>query len=217
VKVQRLRVTYSRGEEIKYLSHLDMMRLWERALRRGDIPVAYSQGYNPKPRLAIGAPLPVGYLSQAELLDLFLSRRMSPAIFMRRMDESLPAGIRVVGVEEINPRLPSLQSQIRAAEYRVTIRTAALAGAIGEQLQNLLDSPRLLRTQQRRDGTGREYNLRPLIEDLWLYRWQEERCTIGMRLRIGPGGTGRPEEVIEALDDKAIIQTIERTRLIVAE
>ncbi len=217
MKVQRLRATYSRGEEVKYLSHLDMMRLWERALRRGDIPVAYSQGYSPKPRIAIGAPLPVGYLSEAELLDLFLSRRMPPAVFMRRMDAALPAGMRVMGVEEINPRLPSLQSQIRAAEYRVTIRTTVLPGVIGEQLQRLLDAASLPHSQQRRNGEIRQYDLRPLIEDLWLYRWQEERCTIGMRLRISDGGAGRPEAVIEVLDDAAAIQTIERTRLIVAE
>jgi radical SAM-linked protein len=217
VKVQRLRVTYSCGEEVKYLSHLDMMRLWERALRRGDIPLAYSQGYKPKPKIAIGAPLPVGYLSEGELMDLYLSRRMTPYTFMRQMDLALPAGVRVMGVEEVNPRLPSLQSQIRAAEYRVTIHTEVLPGAIGEQLQQLLDTATLPRQLQRHDGRVREYDLRPLIEDLWLYRWHEEQCTVGMRLRIGNGPAGRPEEVIEVLDDTAVIQTIERTRLIVAE
>ena len=217
MKVQRMRVTYSRREKVKYLSHLDMMRLWERALRRGDIPLAYSQGYKPKPKIAIGAPLPVGYLSEAELMDLFLSRRMTPATFMRQMDPALPAGVRIVGVEEVNPRLPSLQSRIRAAEYRVVIRSTVLPGAIGEQLQQLLDTKSLPRRRQRRDGQVREYDLRPLVEDLWLYRWQEERCTIGMRLRVGNGAAGRPEEVIQAMDDTAVVLTIERTQLIVAE
>jgi len=212
-----MRVTYSRREKVKYLSHLDMMRLWERALRRGDIPLAYSQGYKPKPKIAIGAPLPVGYLSEAELMDLFLSRRMTPATFMRQMDPALPAGVRIVGVEEVNPRLPSLQSRIRAAEYRVVIRSTVLPGAIGEQLQQLLDTKSLPRRRQRRDGQVREYDLRPLVEDLWLYRWQEERCTIGMRLRVGNGAAGRPEEVIQAMDDTAVVLTIERTQLIVAE
>lgn len=216
MKVQRLRVTYTREEQVKYLSHLDMMRLWERALRRGGIPLAYSQGYKPKPKIAIGAPLPVGYLSEGELMDLYLSRRMTPYTFMHQMDPALPAGVRLMGVEEVNPRLPSLQSQIRAAEYRVTIHTEVLPGAIGEQLQQLLDTESLPRRQQRHDGKVREYDLRPLIEDLWLYRWQEEICAVGMRLRVGDGAAGRPEEVIQAMDPTAVVQTIERTRLILA-
>lgn len=217
VKVQRLRVTYSREDEVKYLSHLDMMRLWERALRRGEIPLAYSQGYKPKPKIAIGAPLPVGYLSEGELVDLILNQRMTPHAFMRQMDQALPVGVRVVGVEEINPRLPSLQSQIRAAEYRVTLYTEVLPGVIGEQLQQLLDQESLPWQQQRRDGKVKEYDLRPLIEDLWLYRWQEGVCTVGMRLRISNGPAGRPEEVILALDDTMVIQSIQRTRLVVSE
>ena len=217
MNVQRLRVTYSRGQEVKYLAHLDMMRLWERVLRRGDIPVAYSQGYAPKPRIAIGAPLPVGYLSEGELMDLFLARRMTPYAFIRCMDKALPAGMSVVGVEEINPRLPSLQSQIRAAEYRVTMRTAVLPGAVGEQVQHLLNKASLPRRRERGDGKIKEYDLRPLIEDLWLYRWQEGLCTVGMRLRMSDGAAGRPEEVIQAMDPAARIQTIERTRLVVGE
>jgi radical SAM-linked protein len=217
VNVQRLRVTYSRREEVKYLAHLDMMRLWERALQRGDIPVAYSQGYSPKPKIAIGAPLPVGYTSEGELMDVFLSRRMTPYAFIRRMDEALPAGVRVMGVEEINPRLPSLQSQIRAAEYRVALHTGVLPGAVGEQVQHLLNKVSLPRRRERGDGKVKEYDLRPLIEDLWLYRWQEGLCTMGMRLRISEGAAGRPEEVIQAMDPAARVQTIERTRLVVGE
>ncbi|MBU0494918.1 MAG: TIGR03936 family radical SAM-associated protein [Chloroflexi bacterium] len=217
MQIQRLRVTYARREAVMYISHLDTMRLWERALRRGNIPLAYSQGFRPKPRIAIGAPLPVGYLSEGELMDLYLSRRLTPYAFMRQMDPVLPAGVQLVGVEEINPRLPSLQSQIRAAEYRVAFCSAVLPGAIGEQLQQLLDATNLPTRVERRDGQTKDYDLRPLIEDLWLYRWHEEHCTVGMRLRIGNGPAGRPEEVIQAMDDSATIQVIERTRLIVAD
>ena len=70
--MQRLRVTFSRGEELKYLSHLDVMRLWERALRRADLPLAYSQGFSPHAKISIAAPLPLGVTGERELMDIVL-------------------------------------------------------------------------------------------------------------------------------------------------
>ncbi|MFQ5886684.1 MAG: TIGR03936 family radical SAM-associated protein, partial [Anaerolineae bacterium] len=58
---QRIRITFSKGEEIQYISHLDMMRLWKRTLRRANLPLAYSKGFNPQPKISIAAPLPVGF------------------------------------------------------------------------------------------------------------------------------------------------------------
>ncbi|UCG84296.1 MAG: DUF2344 domain-containing protein, partial [Dehalococcoidia bacterium] len=72
--MQRLRVTFSRSDSLKFISHLDMMRLWQRALRRADIPLAYSQGFSPHPRLSLAAPLAIGVTSSAELMDVFLQR-----------------------------------------------------------------------------------------------------------------------------------------------
>ena len=71
--MQRLRVEFCRGEEIKFLSHLDLMRLWERAFRRADLSLVYSDGFSPHARISLASPLSVGVTSQAELMDVFLS------------------------------------------------------------------------------------------------------------------------------------------------
>ena len=71
-KLQRLRVTFTRGEEMKYITHLDLMRFWERALRRAELPVAYSEGFSPHAQIALAAPLPVGTTSDCELMDVFM-------------------------------------------------------------------------------------------------------------------------------------------------
>ncbi|MCL4464985.1 MAG: TIGR03936 family radical SAM-associated protein, partial [Chloroflexi bacterium] len=76
--VQRLRVSFSRGEAAKYVSHLDLARLWERALRRARLPVAYSAGFTPHARLAFAAPLAVGITASAELVDVYLSELVPP-------------------------------------------------------------------------------------------------------------------------------------------
>ena len=74
----RLRVRFSRGEELKFISHLDIMRLWQRALRRAGISLVYSEGFNPRPRLSLAAPLAVGVTSEAELMDIYLTGQVSP-------------------------------------------------------------------------------------------------------------------------------------------
>ena len=64
--MQRLRIRFSRGEEIKYISHLDIMRMWERVLRRAELPLAYSEGFSHHPRISLAVPLAIGVTSDAE-------------------------------------------------------------------------------------------------------------------------------------------------------
>ena len=128
--MQRLRITFSRGDEVKYLSHLDMMRLWERALRRANIPLAYSQGFSPHPRISIAAPLPIGVTGDGELMDIMLQKRMSPNVVIKALGEQLPCGIGVHGVAQVPLTLPSLQSQVRQAEYRVEMTTGSSQPAV---------------------------------------------------------------------------------------
>ena len=90
----RIVVKYTIGEKVKYISHLDFMRAVQRALRRAEIPVAYSKGFNPHPRLSFASALAVGTTSEGEYLDIVLEREMDPQILCYRMNEKLPEGIR---------------------------------------------------------------------------------------------------------------------------
>ena len=117
--MQRLRFSFSRGREVKYISHLDLMRLWERAFRRARIPLAYSEGYTPHPRLSLAAPLPIGVTSETELMDITLQKPLSPYLLIQIMSQNLPCGIQILEVQQIPLGVPSLQSQLRYAEYHV--------------------------------------------------------------------------------------------------
>lgn len=214
--MQRLRVTLSRGDEIKYISHLDIMRLWERALRRADLPVAYSQGFSPHPRLSLAAPLPVGVTSDCEMMDLFLERRVSPLFFLKSLRLQLPRGMDVTKLVELWVGLPSLQSQIRYAEYGVEIETDNLSSDEIETRMNSLLDAESLSWEHNRDGELRRYDLRALVDDVWLDRWRGAQCTLGMRLRTDPSGTGRVEQVTAALGFSQPPLSIHRTKLILA-
>jgi len=206
---QRFRLTFAKGEEIKYISHLDLMRLWERALRRARVPLAYSRGFNPRPQISIAAPLPVGFTSRGEVMDVVLERRISPYNFARCLAPQLLPGLELLSVEEVYPQLPSLQSQVRSAEYRVTVAWDGLQEEMEEKLRELLSAEQLLRHRR-----GKGYDLRPLIEDLWVEGKEAGGWVLGMRLRAGDEGTGRPDEVLEALGLAEEPYAVQRERLI---
>jgi radical SAM-linked protein len=210
--MQRLRVRFSRGEEIKFISHLDIMRLWQRALHRAGIPLAYSEGFSPHPRISLAAPLQVGITSQAELMDIFCSRWVSPHFFTDAISQQLPAGIKILQVYAVAPTMPSLQSQVSHTEYEVQIETEKDKPEVESALASLLATKKLPWQHERDTGT-RRYDLRALIDKLWLTQWQKGNCTIGMRLRCDNSGSGRPEQVAAALGF-SYPHAIHRTKLI---
>lgn len=214
--MQRLRLTFSRGPELKYISHLDLMRLWERALRRAGMPIAYSQGFNPRPRLSIAAPLPIGVTSDGELMDVFLEQRASLSFFTRAVSAELPPGMEIREVEEIWPGLPSLQSRVRYAEYQVQVQPDKELEQVQLALRSLLQQEHLP-WQHARDREIRKYDLRALIQNLWIEDWQGTDCTLGMRLRTDSTASGRPEQVTLALGFPEHPRAIHRTKLILAQ
>jgi len=211
--MQRLRITFSRSEELKYITHLDLMRLWQRVLRRANIPLVYSQGFSPHPRISLGAPLAIGVTSSSELMDIFLERRLSPHFFIKSVKEQLPGGIDILEVEEVGVGLPSLQSQIRFAEYKITVYADKKPKEAEAAIRSLLSSDSLP-WQHTRDKEIRKYDLRALIDDIWLIESNPPEFIIGMRLRCDSAGTGRPEQVASALGFANPPKSIHRTRLI---
>ena len=79
--MQRLRIRFSRGEDVKYISHLDLIRLWQRALNRAGIPLTYSRGFNPHPQISMALALAMGVTSEAELMDIYVDKFISPHNF----------------------------------------------------------------------------------------------------------------------------------------
>jgi len=213
--MQRLRLKFSRGEELKFLSHLDLMRLWERALRRARLPLAYSEGFTPHPQIALAAPLSVGITSQAELMDVVLSRWLPPQTFMAQTKEQLPHGIELLEVWPVGPKTSSLQSQVRFVEYRVEVEIESKFQEVEQALQSLL-SAKELHWHHLRDTGARYYDLRALIDDIWLIDYHDSLCVLGMRLCCDEKGTGRPEQVAKALGFSQRPKSIHRTNLILS-
>ena len=210
--VQRIRLQFSKGEQLKYISHLDLARTWERAFRRAGLPLAHSQGFNPRPRYQLAAALPVGVTGRSEYVDLWLTEAMEPHELDAWLRPCLPPGLEVLHVEETDLRGPALQAQTRAAEYRAAVRNQEPAEAVSSRVRALLAAPMLLRQRQHK-GKLQTYDLRPLIQTVTVEPGPEGEHVLNMRLQLSPEGAGRPDEVLEALGLTLNPHSIERTNL----
>lgn len=206
----RLRITFSKSGPLTFTSHLDLMRVWERALRRAGVPLAYSQGFNPRPRLQLAAALPLGHTGGAELLDVWLEKLLSVSDFTKALIPVLPNGLMVHQVHQVITKEPALQTQIKSSEYHVTVEGGnQSAEHVEARIAQTLAAAEL--PQERR---GRQYDLRPLVERLWLERVDGNQMVLGMQLAAREGATARPEAVLMALEmDKTLVR-YHRRRLI---
>jgi radical SAM-linked protein len=210
--MQRLRVRFRRGNELKFISHLDVMRLWIRALRRARISVVYSEGFSPHPRISLAVPLSVGMTGESEFMDVTVDKVTSPHWFMDVINRQLPTGIEVLEVYPIALSVPSLQSQVRFAHFRVEVATGKTEEEIKADVRRLL-SLEHIPWYHERDTGRRNYDLRVLIDDIRVEGCKNSICTIEMKLRCDESGSGRPEQVVFALGFNEYPKSIERTGL----
>jgi radical SAM-linked protein len=211
----RLRITFSKTGALRYIGHLDLHTLWERAARRAGLPLAYSQGFHPQPKLQLASALPLGFSSRCEVLDMRLTEDIDLQTLPERLRPALPEGIRVLGVEPVDERAAPLQTRLISAEYEVVPVEAFDPEALG-RLEELLAAQSLPRERR-----GKAYDLRPLIEELAILPYPQRAPTrdagvtrIFMRLAAREGATGRPEEVLDLLGIPIEDALVERTALI---
>ena len=211
--MQRLRLKFGRGEEVQFISHLDVVRYWERAFRRAELPLAYSQGFTPHPRISVAAPLAVGVTSEAELMDVWLNRWMPPQSFVMRVRSQLAQGFDVFEVGGVGLSVPSLQSCLALAEYHVAVMSEKSERDVSAAICSLLQAKELPWHHSRGDKVH-SYDLRALVDDLWVVSYHDALCLLGMRLRCNANGSGRPEQVLLALGFSQLPESIHRTKLI---
>uniref|UniRef100_A0A832HZZ2 TIGR03960 family B12-binding radical SAM protein n=1 Tax=Eiseniibacteriota bacterium TaxID=2212470 RepID=A0A832HZZ2_UNCEI len=218
----RFRILFEKGAEMRFTSHLDLMRAWERALRRSGLPLAFTQGHHPHLKMSFGPPLPLGYRSRAEVFDLELAQ--PPAVDLaERLDAVLPPGLRVVAYRPILFKTPSLMSQLEGATYRVRFPRTFLdeAGLTPDALREHLEreAPALLArdhwiVRRTSEGQTREFDARPSVLSLAV-AGDEAPAALDAVLRFAARAQVRPEELVAHLFPQADPRTadVERTGL----
>ena len=205
----RYRIYYAKREAIRFTGHLDLHRTWERTLRRARVPLTYSQGFNPRPKMNLSPALPLGCTSECEAVDIWLEEERAPDSILHDVERVVPQGLQIQSVQQVDPRAPSLQSQTVATEYDVILYPPPPHDDLQMSIQTVLEVKKLPRHRR-----GKDYDLRPLIESLEITSQDMERPTLRMILSARPGATGRSEEVIASLGLDPTYARIHRTRLI---
>ena len=221
--VQRLRLTFSKVGPTRFIGHLDLARTMERVLNRAQIPVTYTQGFNRRPRMQMASALPLGFTSDCEMVEILLDERLEPETVKERLMAKMAPGILLHQVEEVPLDAPLLQNCTVAAVYQVTLLDPVDTVKLQQKIDNLMASDSHIR-QRARGRKRKPYDLRPLIEALSLGEtailadsYQADKPTLHMRLLLQEGKTGRPDEVLYALDLDPADARIHRTQIILAD
>lgn len=206
--VQRLRILFSKTGPTRFIGHLDLARTLERAFNRAKLPISYTQGFNQRPRMQLAIPLPLGYTSECEWVDIWLLEKIDTEIAHHQMGLRMAPGITLLKVVEVPLSAPALQTQTIEATYRVTLLEEISRTELSERVQLLLGATELIR--ERRE---KAYDLRPLILELQLQPVEDGAMILWMRLSLLPSQTGRPEEVLSELGLDALAARVHRVAI----
>lgn len=205
----RVRITFSKQGALRYTGHLDLHKLWERAARRAELPLSYSQGFHPQPKISLAAALPLGLASRGEVIDIRLNQEVLPGEIFARLENNLPTGIQIIKIEGVDEGAPALQTQVVSAKYEVHLTESVEGSGLERKVEQIMNSEALPRERR-----GKSYDLRPLIEMLEVTTDSHGKTCLQMTLAAREGATGRADEVLEALGIVPDSTHIERTNLI---
>lgn len=226
--VQRLRLRFSKVGPTRFIGHLDLARTLERALNRAELPVAYTQGFNKRPRLQFAAALPLGFTSECELADVWLKEPMAPEAFHERLAANSAPGLIIHNVAEVPLSADALQNITQHADYRITLLDPVDETALAARIDALLAADHVPRERR-----GKTYDLRPLVLSLSLLAGEPIDPApvavaggiagpalgpvLHMRLSLRHGASGRPDEVLAALDLDPKAARVHRTALALSD
>lgn len=188
----RFRIHWGKSSRYRYMSHLDNLRLLERAIRRAHLPVAYSQGFNPTMKLSFGPPLPLGFTSEAEYVDITLETTFMPYM-LDNMQKSLPAGIDIYNARAVMDKAPSLSAALNRVAYSVPVEEWVSIEALESDMAGLIKAEKL-EIDRVTKNESRRMDIRSAV-----YNLKIDGSMLIMTLGLGDGGYARPNEVVEFL------------------
>jgi len=208
-RVQRLRVKFGKLGDMALVSHLDLARLFDRAIRRASLPITFSGGFHPSPRIMIANALPLGATSTGEIVDFELTKPIDIEAFQQQLAAQLPLDIPIYKVEEIDLKAPSATQSLAQVEYVITL-------AVGEQtselqwqqwIETIQTSEAFWQEQTTKSGKKRSVNLRDYLFELEMMELPEPKGFSAVLHYIGccrnDGTMLRPEQLIWILEQVA--------------
>lgn len=218
-----IRTKFRRGDEVKFISHLDLMKVFERAIRRARLPIVYSQGFNPHPGMVFGLPLSVGVTSDAEYGDFeVIDDELSVPEFMERLNAQLPQGVEITAAKQRQSK-QNIMATIAASEYIVVVGTKSECNEknLKVSIDKYLAQNEIIIEKRTKSGM-KDTNIRDMIFDL---DFELQPCgtyniiKLTMLVSAGSKANLKPDLLIESLfgylEFDFEIDRIHRTKLFV--
>ena len=193
---------FGKKGRLRYISHLDLQRFMMRALRRTDLPVAYSQGFNPHPQMSFASALAMGWSSDVELMDIRLTEPVDPEHALNEMRAALPPEMPVHRCRMVDDRHPALMARLVMADYRIEIKGED-AGKILCEARNYMAEETVMAVRKTKSGE-KEVNIRPMTISL-----EAEGDALLARLMLTPEETLKPDLLVSVLAERAGAQDVE--------
>ena len=198
----RVRAQFSKTGKIRWTSHRDVARMWERAFRRLQLPLAYSEGFSPRPKVSFGLALSTGHESVAEYLDLELIGELDVTTLPERLSAALPDGIDVVAARVIDDRRDSLQHEVTSSTFEITA-TGAGRSELEDLVAKALAADAIVITRTRK-GQAADDDVRPAILAVTVLdevEGDDGRPCVRFTAELATQPRGlRPAELLAALD-----------------
>lgn len=192
--VQKLKLTFRKEGPARYISHHDLLRLMERAARRAELPLTFTEGFCPRPRLIFPHALSLGTSSECEVVEMELNATVDPAHMLERLNAALPEGLHFTSAEELPPRRAS--SHVDSITYRV--RPLASDALIAPNEAQDFMAKNCCESRIRKGDRATVIDIRPFVLDLTM-----EGESIMMKLAVRDGRAVKPEDVYMAIHPQA--------------
>ena len=195
-----IRIEFTKEGNAKYISHLDLIRAIQRAVRRADVPVEYSKGFNPHSKIAYGPALAVGISSSAEYLDMNLESLVEENELVERLNASLPDGIKVTAAKYLPDGAPSLNAVIDAAAYRITGRPAVWTQGLEQKFRDFLEKESIFIERADKKGRKKQVNIKPMIAEIQKVLLTDGELLLDVILDTGSRSNLKSSDLVEALE-----------------
>jgi radical SAM family uncharacterized protein/radical SAM-linked protein len=193
---RKVRMRFAKEGDVRFLSHLELAHLFHRASRRADLPLSYSEGFHPMPRIVFARALPVGVESQGEIVDMELEGKMTGVEVMERLNQTLPPGLKIMEVKEVSLHMPSPSFHDRSV-YWISLDHLLSKEETLAKIRGFLEKEEFFLTQERK-GKRRSVDVRPLIEEIDV-REQNSHWGVELVVRGGMGRSAKASEIIGAI------------------
>jgi radical SAM-linked protein len=212
-------IEFQKLEAVRWLGHLDVLRAFERAVRRSGLPVAFTQGFNPRQRIAFASALGVGVTAEAEPAILELRESLLPQVVTDALNEALPPGFRITGSEPVpDEDARRLLNSYDRAELRIVCECNPAVGAgDAEAAVQRLMSREAVPVAREAERRRRDLDLRPFLVSLAARPDTPERVVVDATVTLGQNGTARPAEIVAALGEELpglTLRSAHRVRLL---